>query len=238
MKHGIIKTAKFINFKEYEAINRIKENVQKEIQRNFYEVESIPTLIHSHQTWTTEIKHASKTEEAKIKWRHASAQNQKKWNVLNIWVTTYIQEYYLIIWTEHKKTAKKLHLHSSQGGIQILIASSWQNRYEHNTWRAENRGKEWVQWIWSGQLHEKIVKNDISRQWRKHYRHLTRMQLPLMSYQSSWSTQKAGRMPSLTAPRSSVNFTAYKVTTGQQNSRKTEKNEDATLNPEFIFLVA
>jgi len=45
-------------------------------------------------------------------------------------------------------------------------------------------------------------------------------------------------MPSLTAPRSSVNFTAYKVTTGQQNSRKTEKNEDATLNPEFIFLVA
>jgi hypothetical protein len=34
---------------------------------------------------------------------------------------------------------------------------------------------------------------------------------------------------------SNVNFNGYEVvTTGKQNSRKTEKNEEATLNPELI----
>jgi hypothetical protein len=50
MKYGIIKTAKFINFKACEAIKRIKENVQKEIHRNFYKAESVPRLIHGCQT--------------------------------------------------------------------------------------------------------------------------------------------------------------------------------------------
>jgi hypothetical protein len=46
-------------------------------------------------------------------------------------------------------------------------------------------------------------------------------------------------MPLLKAQRSSVKFTGYEVvTTGKQNSRKTEKNEEATLNPELIFLMA
>jgi len=43
-------------------------------------------------------------------------------------------------------------------------------------------------------------------------------------------------MPILTVKCSSVNFAGYEaVTTGKQNSRKTEKNEEATLNPELIF---
>jgi hypothetical protein len=51
--------------------------------------------------------------------------------------------------------------------------------------------------------------------------------------------QKAGRMPLLPAQRSSVKFTGYEVvTSGQQNSRKTEKNEEATLKPELIFSMA
>jgi len=46
-------------------------------------------------------------------------------------------------------------------------------------------------------------------------------------------------MPLLTAQRRSEKFTGYEVvTTGKQNSRKTEKNEEATLNPELIFSIA
>jgi len=36
----------------------------------------------------------------------SAEKNQKNFTVLNTWVTTYIQEYNLIMWTEHKKTAK------------------------------------------------------------------------------------------------------------------------------------
>ena len=43
-------------------------------------------------------------------------------------------------------------------------------------------------------------------------------------------------MPLLTAQSSSVKFTGYEVvTTGKQDSRNIEKNEEATLNAEIIF---
>lgn len=46
-------------------------------------------------------------------------------------------------------------------------------------------------------------------------------------------------MPLLTAQSSSVKFTGYEgVTNGKENSRKNEKNEEATLNPELIFSMA
>ena len=46
-------------------------------------------------------------------------------------------------------------------------------------------------------------------------------------------------MPLLSAKRSNVKFTDYEVvTTGKRNSRKTKKNEKATMNPELIFSMA